>query len=98
MGIGLKMNSQNPTDTNNDSEKDLLVSRWNELTAEEVLSEAFHEIRNPIYQMLGFISVLKDTNQSPEEISRITDSLFYQVMRSKYIVDSVNDYINTRQK
>lgn len=90
------MNNNNSEDNGN-SEKDLLVTRWNELPPEEVLSEAFHEIRDPIYLMMGFISFLKDSSQSSNEISRIIDNLF-QVIRSKDIVDSVYDYINTRQE
>ena len=89
------MNNKNSE--GNNSEKDLLISRWNELKPEEVLSEAFHEIRDPIYLITGFISILKDTNPSPDEITRIVNSLFDHVIHSKNIVDSVYAYINTRQ-
>lgn len=90
--------SNNNSEGSDNSNKDLLISRWNELSPEEVLSDAFHEIRNPIYQIVGFISMLKDTNLSSDEISRIVNNLFDQAIHSKNIVDSVYDYINTKQK
>lgn len=60
---------------------------------EEVLSEAFHEIRDPIYRMTGYVSILKTTNPTSDEIAQIISSLFTDVIHSKNIVDSIYDYI-----
>ncbi len=32
------------------------LSRWNEMKAEEILVDSFHELRNPIYVMQGYIA------------------------------------------
>ena len=69
------------------------MNRWNEKTPAEVLAESFHEIRDPIYVMTGYLNVIKETEVSPDQLKAIMTSLLRFALHSKYIVDSVYHYL-----
>jgi len=69
------------------------MDRWNGKSAEEVLVESFHELKDPIYVMTGYLNVLNDTTVSADQLKPMITSLLGYALHSKYIVDSVYHYL-----
>ncbi len=74
-------------------ETDNDMNRWNEKSPDEVLAESFHELREPIYVMTGYLNVLNETDVSPDQLKAIMASLLRYALHSQYIVDSVYHYL-----
>ncbi|MEP6894666.1 MAG: hypothetical protein ABI986_03570 [Chloroflexota bacterium] len=74
------------------------INHWVGKSPEEVLSESFHELRDPIYLIAGYLNVLIETDVSPEQLEYIKNSLQRQALRSKDIVDSVYHYMAEQRK
>ena len=74
------------------------MDRWAGKSPEEVLAEAFHELRDPIYNMAGYLNVLRSMDLPPEERQDIIAVLWNSVSHSKSIVDSVYHYFSEHGK
>ena len=74
------------------------VHRWSGKSAEDVLAESFHELRGPIYLMAGYLSVLIETDVTPEQLQSFKESLHRYALQSRDIVDSVYQYMNEQRK
>lgn len=75
------------------------ANRWIGKSAEDVLAESYHEIRDPIYNAGGFLNVLKSVNQlSPEEVQQYIELSLNYVLQAQDIVKSVYDYMNEKRK
>lgn len=73
------------------------VNRWSGKSADVVLAEAFHELRDPIYLIVGYLNVLVETDVTPEQLLHFQDSLHRYALQSKHIVDSVYQYMNEKR-
>jgi len=71
------------------------MDRWNGKSADEVLAESFNELRDPIYNMAGYLNVLRTVDLSPEERQQIISVLWNSVLHSKNIVDSIDHYLSS---
>ena len=49
------------------------TNRWSGKSAEDVLAESFHELRNPITVLTGYLSVLKSVDWSEEKTQQFLD-------------------------
>ena len=74
------------------------VNRWSGKSAEVVLAESFHEIRNPIVRMAGYLSVLKSADLSEIQARHFIDEALSCALSAKAIVDSVYQYMNEQRK
>ncbi|MCC6297721.1 MAG: hypothetical protein IT314_00370 [Anaerolineales bacterium] len=73
------------------------INRWSGKDPEDVLTESFHEIRNPILQMAGFLNILRSLpNLSDEEAKYFLDQAIANSQAAKEVVGSVFDYINEK--
>ena len=73
------------------------MDRWNGKSPDQVLSESFDELRDPIYNMTGYLNVLKTVDLSPEERQQIISVLWNSVLHSKNIVDAVDHYLSEQR-
>lgn len=83
-------------DKGNESNKDL--DRWKGKAADEVLLESFHALRDPIYNMVGYLSLLKSAGLTTDQFDHFTDIALNYALHSKHIVDSVYQYISEKRK
>jgi signal transduction histidine kinase len=74
------------------------VNRWNGKPAEVVLGESFHEIRNPIVRMTGYLGVLKSADLSEEQTRQFIDEALNCAISVRDIVETVYDYIKEQSK
>ena len=73
-------------------------NRWAGKSAEDVLAESFHEIRNPIVLLNGYLGLLKSTDLSKEDTQRFLDMALDCATKANEIVDSVYHYIGEENK
>ena len=73
-------------------------NRWSGKSTDEVLTRSFHEIRNPIVKLNGYLGVLKSVNLSKEETQRFIDLALDCAISANDIVDSVYQYIKEHIK
>ena len=71
------------------------LDRWSGKSAEIVLIESFHELRNPIILVTGYLNLLKTTDLSEEHVPQFIDLAFNYAVSTKDIVDSVYQYMKT---
>jgi len=74
------------------------VNRWAGKSAEDVLAISFHELRNPILRMAGYLSVLKSMELSEEQTRHIIDEALNCALSAKDIVETVYHYMNGKRK
>ena len=74
------------------------VNRWLGKSADYVLSQSFHEIRNPVVRMAGYLSVLKSADLTEEQTRHVIDDALRCALSVNDIVDSVYQYINARRE
>ena len=74
------------------------VNRWFGKSAEDVLTESFHELRDPIYVMTGYLNVINETEVSPDQLKSMLESMLLYSSHSKQIVDSVYHYMAEKRK
>ena len=74
------------------------INHWIGKSPEEVLSESFHELRNPIIILTGYLGVLKSADWSEEQTQHFLDLALNYASYSKDIVESVVHYINEQRK
>jgi hypothetical protein len=75
-------------------------NRWIGKSTEDVLAESYHELRDPIALVAGYLNVLKAANYlslTPEEIQRHLESLSICVLHVQTILDSVYQYMNEKR-
>jgi signal transduction histidine kinase len=70
------------------------INRWSGKSSEEVLAESFHEIRNPIVRMSGYLNVLKSTDLSEEQRRHFTDEALKCALSVTDTMESVYQYMN----
>jgi len=68
-------------------------NRWSGKSAEEVLARSFHELRNPIIQIHGYLNVLKSADVSAERAQHFLDIALHLSSTANEIVESVFQYI-----
>ena len=73
------------------------VNRWGGKSAEDVLAESFHELRNPIFRMAGYLNLLKSADLSEEQSQHFIEEVINCAMSAKDIVDSVYQYMNIKR-
>ena len=74
------------------------VNRWAGKSAEDVLAESYHELREPIYNAAGYLSVLKANQLSTEQAQQYIDLVLRYALYAKDIVDSVYQYMDEKRK
>ena len=77
------------------------VNPWTGKTAEDVLAESCHQIRNPVSLVAGYLHVLKSAGQlalSAEQVQEYIELALRYAVEAQDIVDSVYRYINERGK
>ena len=72
--------------------------RWAGKSADYVLTKSFHEIRNPIYLMGGYLNVLNSMELTTEEQKHYTELALNYAQQAQEIVESVYQYINENFK
>ena len=72
-------------------------SRWAGKIAEEVLSQSYHEIRNPVLKLAGYLSVLKSVDLTDEQARHIVEDALGCSLLAKEIVESVYAYMNEKR-
>jgi hypothetical protein len=76
-------------------------NRWIGKSAEDVLMESYHEIREPINITAGYLNVLKSANRlslTTEQAQQYIESAFNYILQAKKIVDSVYQYMNEKRR
>ena len=75
------------------------INRWVGKSAEAVLAESFHEIRNPIIRVAGYLSILKSATTITEDQARhLIDEALNCALSATKIVDEVYQYVNKQTK
>ena len=74
------------------------VNRWNGKSAEVVLGESFHELRNPIILMAGYLNVLKSVEMSENKKQHFIDAALNCALSANDILEAVYQYINEQSK
>ena len=74
------------------------INRWIGKSAEDVLAESFHELRDPIYVTTGYLAVIHETEVSPGQLKSMLESMLHYSLYSKQIVDSVYHYMAEKRK
>lgn len=74
-----------------------VTNRWSGKSAEEVLSESFHEIRNPIILLAGYLGVLKSGEMTDEQTRHILEVALRCSQSAKDIVESVYQYMTEQR-
>jgi hypothetical protein len=80
---------------------DEFVNQWAGKSAEDVLAESYHEIRNPISITAGYLSVLKSADHlslTAEQVQQYIDLALDHALKAQTIVDSVYQYMNETRK
>jgi hypothetical protein len=77
------------------------VNPWAGKSAEDVLTESYHEIRDPIYNAMGYLNILQSANHlslTAEQVQQYIESAFNYVSQAQTIVDSVYQYMNEKRR
>jgi len=74
------------------------TNRWAGKSADYVLTKSFHEIRDPIYLMGGYLNILNSMELTTEEQKQYTELALKYALQAKEIVESVYQYINENYK
>lgn len=75
------------------------IYRWSGKSAEDLLAEFLHHIRNPIYVAAGSLRVLKSEDQlSPEQIQQMIDLAFRSTARAREVIESLSQYLSETRK
>lgn len=74
------------------------INRWIGKSAEDVLAESFHELRNPILLITGYLNVIKSTELSEEQRQQLIDEALNRALSAKDIVETVYQYMNEKGK
>ena len=69
------------------------LNRWSGKSAEVVLGESFHEIRNPIVRLTGYLGVLKSADLSEEQTREFINEALNCALSVGDIVETVYHYI-----
>lgn len=80
---------------------EVIINSWAEKSAEDVLAESFHEIRNPISLAAGYLALLKSANSlslTVQQVQEYTELALNHVLKSQMIVNSVIQYLNEKRR
>ena len=73
------------------------MNRWVGKSTEYVLSRSFHELRGPIYNMAGYLNVLKSADLTVEQAQHFIDLTLNYALNAKQVVESVYQYMNDQR-
>ena len=73
------------------------MNRWVGKSTEYVLSRSFHELRGPIYNMAGYLNVLKSADLTVEQAQHFIDLALNLALNAKEVVESVYQYMNDQR-
>lgn len=77
------------------------LNRWIGKSAEDVLAESYHEIRDPIYSAVGFLNVLRSADRSSltgEQVQEYVEMALRYALQAQDLVDTVFQYMNEQRK
>ena len=77
------------------------ADHWAGKSAEDVLVESYHEIRNPISITAGYLSVLKSANHlslTAEQVQQYIELALNHALKAQTIVNSVYQYMYETRK
>ena len=74
------------------------INRWAGKSAEDVLAISFHELRNPIFRMTGYLSIINSTELPEEQRQHLLDETLKCALSAKEVVESVYHYIDENWK
>jgi len=73
------------------------MNRWVGKSTEYVLSRSFHELRGPIYNMAGYLNVLKSADLTVEQAQHFIDLTLNYALNAKQVVESIYQYMNDQR-
>jgi hypothetical protein len=73
-------------------------NRWDGKSAEDVLAESFHELRNSIFLITGYLNVIKSTELPEEQKQHLIDEALNRALTAKDIVKAVYQYMSENRK
>lgn len=73
-------------------------NRWAGKSAEDVLAISFHEIRNPILRMTGYLSVLNSKELPEDQKRQLLEEALNCALSAKDLVETVYQYMNETRK
>jgi light-regulated signal transduction histidine kinase (bacteriophytochrome) len=76
------------------------VNPWAGKSAEDVLEESYHEIRNPVSIAAGYLAILKSANDlslTTEQVQQYIELALNHALKAQTIVDSVYQYMNEKR-
>jgi hypothetical protein len=74
------------------------VDRWTGKLAEDILAEALHQLRNPIYTAVGALNVLKSVEGlSVEQTQQMIDLGLGAASRAQDVIDAISRYMAEKQ-
>ena len=77
------------------------ANRWMGKSTEDILAESYHEMREPINLVTGYLNVLKSADHlslPTEQVQQYTELAFQYVLQAQKIVDSIYQYMNEQRK
>jgi hypothetical protein len=77
------------------------LNHWIGKSAEAVLAESYHEIREPITLATGYLNILRSADHlslTAEQTEQYIELAFHYVLRAQTIVESVYEYMNEKRK
>ena len=69
------------------------TNRWRGKSQDKVLNLYFHEIRNNVLSMTGYLNVIKSMKLYEEQTQHIIDDALNCALSAKDIVDTVYQYM-----
>ena len=76
------------------------VNPWAGKSAEDVLAESYHEIRNPVSIAAGYLAILKSANDlslTTEQVQQYIELALNHALKVQTIVDAVYHYMNGKR-
>ena len=76
------------------------VDHWAGKSAEDVLAESYHEIRNPIIIAVGYLNIVKSANDlslTTEQVQEYIELALNHALKVQTIVDAVYQYMNGKR-
>ena len=77
------------------------VNPWAGKSAEDVLAESYHKIRNPVSIAAGYLAILKSANDlslTTEQVQQYIELALNHALKAQTIVDSVYQYMHEARK
>ena len=76
-----------------------IANRWTGKSTELALTESLHYLRNPVYTLVGSLSVLRSVNQlSPEQTQQMLDLAWQSATRMQEVIEAMSQYVAEKYK